>query len=162
MAFLKRTPRWLAVLGLLAGFLSTPASKGDEKVQWQDVDQPCGQLQLEVSKKKTIVVEGRTESRFYTAYLQDATITLYPAAFAEAECCSANPIATAHSGKYGTFAFKGVQPGYYWLRVQKNGVTRVIPVHLMGTFSDKACSDLSVRRSFIVDATPPKIETRIR
>jgi hypothetical protein len=147
---------------LIAGSLYAPASKADEQVQWQDVDQLCGQLQLEAAEKRTIVVDGRTESRLYTAYLPGATVTLYPATKAEKECCAAGPIATAVSRKYGAFEFKGVQPGYYWLRVQKNGVMQVIPVHLKSTFSKTSCSDSSLRRSFVVDASPPKIETRIR
>jgi len=152
----------LGLLLFLTCLLSISASKADEKVGWQDVDQLCGQLQLETSKKKTIVVDGKTESRLYTAYLEDATITLYPATSDERECCAGNPIPTARSRKDGAFEFKGVQPGYYWLRVQKNGLERLIPVHVRSTFNEKACYDSSVRRSVVVDATPPKIETRIR
>ena len=80
---------------LIAGSLYAPASKADEQVQWQRVDQLCGQLQLETAEKRTIVVDGRTESRLYTAYLPGATVTLYPATKAEKECCAASPIATA-------------------------------------------------------------------
>ena len=65
------------------------------------------------------------------------------------------------SSNYGTFELRAVQPGYYWLRVQKRGLTRVVPIHLTRTLSEKSCSDSSVRRSFVVDATPPRIETRI-
>ena len=162
MGFLIRTPRQLAVFVFIAGWLSLPISEADEKVQWQDVDQLCGQLQLEVPEKKIIIVYRKSESRLYTAYLQDATVTLYPATSAEKECCAASPIATARSGKYGTFELRAVQPGYYWLRVQKHGITRVVPLHLTSAFSENTCSDSSVRRSFVVDATPPKIETRIR
>lgn len=162
MGFLIRTPRRLAVFVFIVGSLSVPVSKADERVQWQDVDQLCGQLQLEVPEKKIIIVDGKNESRLYTAYLRDATVTLYPATYAEKECCAASQIATARSRKYGAFELSAVLPGYYWLRVQKGGLTRVIPIHLTSTFSEKACSDSSVRRSFVVDATPPKVETRIR
>ncbi|HXY51475.1 MAG TPA: hypothetical protein VEI01_18650 [Terriglobales bacterium] len=162
MGFLIRTLGRLVLLFFIADSLSIPAYTADEKVQWLDVDQLCGQLQLETPEKKTIIVDGKTESRLYTAYLGDATITLYPATSAENECCATSPIATVRSRKYGAFEFKGVQPGYYWLRVQKNGIPRLIPVHLRGSFSEKSCSDSSVRRSFVVDSTQPKIETRIR
>jgi hypothetical protein len=155
-------PCRLAAFIFLAGLLSLPASNADEKVQWQDVDQLCGQLQLEAPEKKTIIVDGKREFRLYTAYLQDATITLYPATYAEKRCCATVPAATAQSRKYGAFEFKAVQPGYYWLRVQNNGLTRLIPVHVTSTFSETSCSDSSVCRSFVVDTTPPKIETRIR
>jgi hypothetical protein len=162
VGFRIRTPRQLTALVFIAGSLSITVSKADEKVQWQDVDQLCGQLQLEVPENKTIIVNGKNESRLYTAYLPDAAVTLHPARYAEKECCAASPIATARSHKYGTFELRAVKPGYYWLRVQKDGLTRVIPVHLTSAFSEKSCSDSSVRRSFIVDAAPPKIETRIR
>jgi hypothetical protein len=167
VGFLTLTPwrlagRMLTLLFFIAGSLSIPASNADEKVQWQDIDQLCGQLQFETPQKKTIIVGGKSESRLYTAYLQDASVALYPATSAEKECCAATPIATAQSRKYGAFEFKGVGPGYYWLRVQKNGVTRVIPVHVTEAFDSKACYDSSVRRSVVVDSSPPTIQTRIR
>ena len=133
-----------------------------EKVEWQDIDQLCGELQLEAPGKKTIVVDGKTESRLYTAYVEEATIALYPATAAEKECCDGTPIATTRSRNYGAFEFKSVRPGYYWLRVQKNAFVRLIPIHLRSVFNQKVCYDSSVRRSVVVDATPPKIETRIR
>jgi hypothetical protein len=89
-------------------------------------------------------------------------VTLYPATAAEKECCAASPIGTVRSRKYGAFEFKRIKPGYYWLQVQKNGSTRVIPLHLTIDFNEKACSDSSVRRGVVVDSAPPKIETRIR
>jgi hypothetical protein len=92
VGFLIRTPRRLAVFVFIAGWLS-PVSKADEKVRWEDVDQLCGQLQLEVPEKKIIIVDGKSESRLYTAYLQGATVTLFPATHAEKECCAASPIA---------------------------------------------------------------------
>lgn len=153
------------MLGLflfIAGSLSTPTSNAEEKLQWQDIDQLCGQLQFESPQKKIIIVDGKSELRLYTAYLQDALVTLYPATSAKKECCAATPMATAQSRKYGAFEFKGVEPGYYWLRVQKNGVMRVIPVHVTKAFETKACYDPAVRRSIVVDSTPPTIQTRIR
>ncbi|HUA16474.1 MAG TPA: hypothetical protein VMG31_14350 [Verrucomicrobiae bacterium] len=147
---------------MVAASVSTPAVNASEKIQWQDVDQLCGQLQLEAPEKKTIIVDGKGESRLYTAYLPDAIVTLYPAKKTEKECCAATPIATARSRKYGSFELKAVQPGYYWLRVQKGELMRVIPVHLTSPFSEESCSDWCVRRSFVVDAIPPKIAIRIR
>ena len=98
----------------------------------------------------------------YTAYLEAATIALYPATSDENECCAGNPMATVRSRKHGAFEFKGVQSGYYWLRVQKNQLTRLIPVHVRSAFNEKVCYVPSVGRSMVVDASPPKIETRIR
>jgi len=147
---------------LIASFLSPPASNAAERVQWQKVDQLCGQLQLAAPEEKTIIVDGKAKSRLYTAYIEGAMVTLYPATAAERECCAASPIATVRSRKYGAFEFRRIQPGYYWLQVQTNGSTQVIPLHLTSDFNEKACSDSSVRRSVVVDSAPPKIETRIR
>lgn len=66
-------------------------SKARKKVQWQDVDQLCGQLQLNVPEKKTIMVDGKNESRLFAQYLPDATVTLYPATETEKQCCAPVP-----------------------------------------------------------------------
>jgi hypothetical protein len=161
----KRWRLLLSVLGLALFFASSAtavAGNSGKKVEWQDVDQLCGQLQLEAPQRKKIIVEGRTELRLYTAYLEAATVALYPATPGEKDCCTGGPMATTRSRSYGVFEFEGVQPGYYWLRVHRNGLTRLIPVHVTNAFDNKACHDSSVRRSVVVDSTPPKIQTRIR
>ena len=112
--------------------------------------------------RKQIIVDGKSELRLYTAYLENATATLYPATSLAEECCAAKPIATARSRRYGAFEFEGVQPGTYWLRVQKSEVLSLIPVRVTHEFDRKACHDPSVGRSFVVDSSPPQIETRIR
>jgi hypothetical protein len=71
-------------------------------------------------------------------------------------------MATTRSRRYGAFEFEGVQPGTYWLRVQKNELLRLIPVRVTHPFDEKTCHDPSVSRSVVVDSSPPKIETRIR
>jgi hypothetical protein len=107
---LRRVFRRLAALVLVAAPLPALPSSAREEIRWKDVDQLCGRLQLEAPEKKTIVVDGKSESRLYTAYLRDA-ITLYSAKKAEQECCSASPIATARSRKFGTFELRAAQPG---------------------------------------------------
>jgi hypothetical protein len=152
-------------LAVLVGALSLQAAlnpKSDVQTQWQTTDQLCGQLELVAPKKQRIIVDGKSELRLYTAYLENATATLYPARSLGKECCEAKPIATAQSRRYGAFEFEGVKPGTYWLRVQKNEVLHLIPVRVTNDFDKKACHDPSVGRSFVVDSSPPKIESRIR
>lgn len=141
---------------------AAPNSKSDVQTQWQTTDQLCGQLELVAPRKKRIVVDGKSELRLYIAYLENARVTLYPARSLGEECCEAKPIATAQSRKNGAFEFEGLRPGTYWLRVQKNEVLHLIPVRVTNEFDKKACHDPSVGRSFVVDSSPPKIETRIR
>ncbi len=140
---------------------AAPHSNADGQTQWQATDQLCGQLELAAPKRKQIVVNGKSELRLYTA-LESATATLYPARSPREECCDAKPIATAESRRYGAFEFEGVKPGTYWLRVQKNEVLHLIPVRVTHEFDKKACQDPSVGRSFVLDSSPPRIETRIR
>jgi len=154
----------LVLFAVFVGALFPPAApkpKSDAQAQWQATDQLCGQLELAVPMKKQIIVDGKSELRLYTAYLENAMVTLYPATSLTEECCAAKPIATVRSRRYGTFEFEGVQPGTYWLRVQKNGVLRLIPVRVTHEFDKKACHDPSVARSFVVDSSPPKIKIRL-
>jgi hypothetical protein len=141
-----------------------PKVKSDVQTKWQATDQLCGQLERAAPKKKHIIVDGKPELRLYTAYLENATATLYPATSREEECCDARPIAITRSRRYGAFEFDGVPPGTYWLRVQnkKNELLGLIPVRITDQFDKKACHDPSVARSFVVDSRSPKIETRIR
>lgn len=155
----------LVMFALFVGALfpqAVPNPKSDVQTQWQATAQLCGQLELAAPKKKQIIVDGKSEVRLYTAYLENATVTLYPATSLGEECCEAKPIATTQSRRYGAFEFADVKPGTYWLRVQKNEVLRLIPVRVTHEFDKKACHDPSVGRSFMVDSSPPKIETRIR
>jgi len=101
-----------------------PRAKSDVQPKWQTIDQLCGQLELAAPKKKRIIVDGKPEIRLHTAYLEDATVTLYPGASGDKECCDAEPLASTQSRKYGAFEFEGVQPGDYWFRVNKNALIR--------------------------------------
>ena len=153
----------VAVLAVSALFpQGASKSKPDMQTPWQAIDQLCGQLQLAAPKEKQITVDGKSESRLYTAYLESATVTLYPATSPEERCCKGKPAATTLSRRYGAFEIAGMQAGTYWLRVQKNELLRVIPVRLTNDFDQKACHDVSVGRSIVVDSSPPKIEMRIR
>jgi hypothetical protein len=138
-----------------------PKPTSDVLTHWQTIDQLCGQLQL-APKKKQIIVDGKSESRLYAAYLESATVTLYRATSQEEQCCKGKPIATTRSRRYGAFEFEGIQPGSYWLRVQKNESLLQVPVQVTQAFDQKACHDPSVGRSIMLDSSPPKIEMRIR
>jgi hypothetical protein len=76
---------------------AVPKPKSDVQTQWQAFDQLCGQLELVAPKKKQIIVDGKSELRLYTAYLESAKATLYLATSLGEECCEAKPIATAQS-----------------------------------------------------------------
>ena len=141
---------------------SAPSPNSDIQTHWQPIDQLCGQLELAVPKKKHIIVNGKSEERLYTAYLEGAAVALYPGTSSEEGCCAGKPVATTESHKYGSFSFEGVQPGAYWLRGQKNQLIRLIPVRVTAGFDEKACHDPSVGRSIVVDSNPARTETRIR
>jgi hypothetical protein len=87
---------------------AVPKPKSNVQTRWQATDQLCGQLELAAPKKKQIIVDGKSELRLYTAYLENATATLYPATSLGEECCEGDPLATAQSRRYGAFEFEGV------------------------------------------------------
>jgi len=138
------------------------SANSDVQTNWQAIDQLCGQLELSTPKQKRIVVDGKSELRLYTAFLEGAALTLYPGTSTEHECCAIKAIATTQSHKFGTFEFDGLQPGAYWLRVQKNEFVGLIPVRVTDKFDAEQCKKQEVSRSFVVDSSPPKVQKRIR
>ena len=141
---------------------SSPTPEPDVLTNWQAIDQLCGQLELSSPKRKHIIIDGKTEVRLYTAFLEDATLTIYPGTSTEHDCCAVTAIATTQSHKFGRFEFDGVQPGAYWLRVQKNEFMGLIPVRVTDNFAATQCKKPEVSRSFVVDSSPPKVQKRIR
>src|SRR5690242_4103049 len=89
------------------------------KAQLPTIDQLCGQLELATPQRKQIVVNGMSEVRLNTAYLDHATLKLYRHVSTEKQCCMGHPLAKSVSGEYGAFEFRGIKPGNYWLQVQK-------------------------------------------
>jgi hypothetical protein len=152
----------LVAFSMAADAQSAPTAKSDAQTNWQSVDQLCGQLELSTPKQKHVIVDGKSELRLYTAFLEGATLTLYPGTSTEPECCAVKAIATTQSHKFGAFELESVQPGRYWLRVQKNEFVRLIPVRVTDDFDKKQCQKPWVRRAFVVDSNPPKVQTRIR
>jgi hypothetical protein len=114
----------LVMFVLIVGALF-PEAVPNPKSDVQTTGQLCGRLELAAANKKQIMVDGKSELRLYTAYLENATATLYSATSLGEECCEAKPIATTRSHRYGAFEFADVKPGTYWLRVQKNEVPRL-------------------------------------
>ena len=110
---------------------AVPAGRAESKLRHSDplaAHRPmCGQLELAAPKKKHIIVNGKSEERLYTAYLEGAAVALYLGKSTEEGCCAAH-ISMAHS------RFEGVQPGAYWLRVEKNQLIRLIPVRVTNEF----------------------------
>jgi hypothetical protein len=148
-----------AVVGLLQ---SAPPPSSDNEPQWQKVDQLCGDLEFATPKEKTIVVNGKTETRLYANRVKEAEVIVYRGTASDKTCCAdATPASRTRSNKIGEFEFSGFQNGWYWLRVRKGDFSATIPLHTTSDFDAKSCRDRSVGRIFAVDAQPPKVQTRI-
>jgi len=133
------------------------------EVNWQSVDQFCGLVELSAPTKKTIVVDGKTETRLYATHIKNAELVLYEATTSDKACCGPTaPVARTRSGRFGEFHFSGVQKGLYWLQVTKGSFTGAIPLRLTNDFDAKRCHAPSTIRRFIVDAQPPTVETLIQ
>ena len=153
---------FLVVFSIVAVGQSPPTHAPDVETNWESIDQLCGQLELSAPKQKHYIVDGKSEIRLYTAFLEDATLTLYHGTSTERECCAVKEIATTQSHRFGAFEFEGVQPGTYWLRVQKNEFVRVIPVRVTDNFDARQCKKPWINRAFVVDSNPPKVHVGIR
>lgn len=152
----------LAAISKLAVAQNAPTPNSDVQTNWQAIDQLCGQLELSTPKQKRVIVDGKSEVRLYTAFLEGATLTLYRRTSTEQECCSVKAIATTQSHRFGTFEFDEVQRGAYWLRVQKHEFVGLIPVRVTDNLDAEQCKKSEVSRSFVVDSSPPKVQKRIR
>ena len=152
------------LIALAVGFSSAQSMQQAEStgVKWQKVDQICGDVELAASTKKTIVVNGKKETRLYVTQFRNAELTLYRGAATDKACCGSGvALAQTQSGRFGHFEFSGVQRGLYWLAVRKGSFSGAIPLQLTDDFSPKWCHSPSTDRGFIVDAQPPTVETRI-
>jgi len=152
----------LAALSSIAVAQNATVPNSDVQTEWQAIDHLCGQIELSAPKQKRIVVDGKSEVRLYTAFLEGATLNLYPGTAAENECCAVKAVATTQSHRFGAFEFDGVQPGTYWLRVQKNEFVYLVPVRVTDDFDAKECRLPEVSRAFVVDSSPPRVQKRIR
>jgi hypothetical protein len=138
------------------------AVKPEKRVEWQSIDQLCGQLDLVTPIEKNLVVEGKHEKVSYVGHLEYADLGLYPVTSEDEKCCKAPPIAATKSGGHGAFAFDGVKKGSYWLRVAKGKSLYIVPLIVTKNFNSQTCHDSSVGRSVVLDSQPPKVEIRIR
>ena len=136
------------------------ASRGES--QWQKTSQLCGVLEFATPKKKTIVVNGRTETRLYENPVEEADVLLYRGKVLDKTCCpDTTPTARTRSNRYGTFEFSGFQSGWYWLRVERDGLDVTIPLQVTSDPDIKFCRDPSVGRIYTVDSKPPSVQTQI-
>jgi|HubBroStandDraft_1064217.scaffolds.fasta_scaffold274452_2 hypothetical protein len=159
LAFAVPTVALATVMGLLQSKAHPPDDKGP---QWQKVDQLCGDLEFATPKKKTIMVNGKTETDLYANPVKDAEVILYRGTALDKTCCAEATRATrTRSNKFGKFGFSGFQSGWYWLRVNEDNFTATIPLQVTRDFDSKSCGDRSVGRIFTVDAQPPRVEMRI-
>lgn len=130
--------------------------------QWQQIDQLCGQIQRAAPQERELVVNGKREKLLYTTYVPNASLILYAVTNDNDHCCAAKPAATAKAARYGAFHFDGVSHGKYWMRIQTQQESYVVPLLVTRDFDQKSCHDPSVARDIIVDSAPPRVETRIR
>ena len=159
---LSEFPRYLDEIAHTETVAQAAPEKKHDPTLWQSIDQLCGQLELAAPRKKQIIVNGKTETHLYAAYIEGATLTLYPAKPNSQECCDTKPTAITRSRRYGAFEFQDVEPGTYWLRVEQTERVYLIPVRVTDKFHPKLCHATYVGRSVFVDADPPRIQVRIR
>ena len=85
-------------------------SPGPAQLEWQKVDQLCGQLELTKPTNKTIIVNGKREGRPYETYLNDAEVLLHRGTSSDTHCCgSGKPLAHTRSKRFGTFELPGFE-----------------------------------------------------
>jgi hypothetical protein len=155
---------WLLTIAIAIWISSRQAEsspQSNDGPKWQRVDQLCGELELAAPTKKSIVVNGKTEIRLYSTPVRNAEVILYHATAADKTCCTSAPLARTRSTKFGAFEFSGYIRGLYWLKIEAGTVNGAIPLQLTDDFNAKFCHAPSTSRSFIVDARPPTVETRI-
>jgi hypothetical protein len=157
--------RWLPTIAIAIWVSSpqgVPPPQSNDGPKWQKVDQLCGELELAAPTKKSIVVNGKTEIRLYSTPVKNAEVILYNARASDKACCgNSAPLARTRSTKVGAFEFPGLSHGLYWLKVEAGNVNGAIPLQLTDDFNAKFCHAPSTTRTFIVDAQPPTVETRI-
>jgi hypothetical protein len=140
-----------------------PQAQSNGSPKWQRVDQLCGHVQLAAPSKKTVVVNGKTEVRLYSAPAKNADVALYQRSVTDKTCCgSSTALARTRSNNVGAFELSGFHRGLYWLEVKNGNVSGAIALELTDDFSAKSCHAPEVERTFVVDAQPPTVETRIR
>ncbi len=151
-------------LSLLAGTtFPQAAAKPVVELEWQKVDQLCGQLELAKPTTKSIMVNGKREERSYVTFLNGAEVFLYRGANSDRECCgNRKPLAHTRSGRFGTFELPGLEHGLYWMQVRKGDLASEIPLLVAEDFNARKCRAPEVKRGFVVDSKPPVVEVRIR
>jgi hypothetical protein len=152
----------IAIAMWVRSLQGVPQPQSSEGPKWQKVDQLCGEVELAGPTKKSIVVNGKTEVRLYSTPVRNAEVALYRATATDKTCCAGSaPVARTRSNKIGVFEFSGFRRGLYWLKVRNGHVEGAIPLRLTDDFRAESCHAPSVERTFVVDARPPTVETRI-
>lgn len=152
----------MAIVSLMGLPQGAPPSQSGEQANWQKVDQLCGDLKLVAPTKKTIVIDGKREVRLYETLVEYAEVFVYRGNALDKTCCgSAGPVASTRSNRFGRFEFSGFPRGLYWLQVKKANFAGAIPLRVTDDFNAKGCQARYIGRKFILDAQPPRVETRI-
>ena len=148
-------------------FLVGISLAADGAPDWQNVDQLCGQVQSVKDTKRVIrQKDGRVETHLYETPIRNAKISLYRAVAAEGKCCDDKQLkAETVSGRWGSFVFRNVDKGKYWLVVGKENRRYEMPIFLTADYNEHCCDDPNsgLVRTFWMDAIPrPKIEIHVR
>jgi len=152
----------IAFVSLVGHPQAAPATRPGGQPDWQQVGQLCGTVELVTPTKKTIIVAGKTEVNLYSTPVRHAEVSLYRASASDRTCCgSTGPVGRTQSDKFGRFELPGFPRGLYWLNVKKGNLVWAIPLRVTDDFSAQTCRAGYIGRSFIVDAQPPRVETRI-
>lgn len=92
---------------VLALLQRAPESPPVRMPQWQKVDQLCGILEFAAPKKKTIKVNGQTETRLYANPVNNAEVTLYRGTALDETCCAdSTPAGRTQSTDIGRLSFQ--------------------------------------------------------
>jgi hypothetical protein len=151
-----------ALFGISLAQAAPPNRASNSSLQWQKVDQLCGQVELAAPTKKEIVVNGKAETRLYATHVTDAELVLYSGSRDENKCCRQQKVLErTKSNRYGSFYLTAFRMGYYWLQITKGTLNVFIPIEVTHEFDSTSCHDHSVGRLFIADSVPPTVITRI-
>jgi hypothetical protein len=151
-----------ALFGISLAQAAPPNRASNSNLQWQRVDQLCGQVELAAPTKKEIVVNGKAETRLYATHLTNAELVLYSGSRDENKCCRQQKVLErTKSNRRGSFYLTAFHIGYYWLQIRKGTLNVFIPIEVTHEFDPTSCHDYSVGRLFIADSVPPTVITRI-
>ena len=147
-----RSGRFSSMLGLVALALSTFALPASAEPNWSRLGRPCGRVD-EVKPGQLVGMSG-LKMRMYTARRPKGT------------CCSQGKlVASTRTRKWGSFEFKGMKPGKYFLVIDAGEWSLQVPLQIENRYDVELCRSSSTGRLIIIDSPGKnatfRVETRI-